>query len=138
MAGKPGHGGRPRKPVAHHILSGHYRPSRHGPRPAATVAFPAPTLAPPVPPQLLRGLRAPGRELVEELWKAYEFSAATFPLLRLIGEWTDRRVEAREGIAAAGLVTTVNGRSSLHALARLEQRSARNLMDLFRQLDLEK
>src|SRR5262252_5273763 len=41
MSGQPGRSGRRRKPLADLVLTGRYRPDRHGPLPAAGTPLPA-------------------------------------------------------------------------------------------------
>lgn len=130
-------GGRNRKSVAELVTSGTFRPSRH--RHLLAMPQPAPLVgpAPPVPKSLIRGLQAPGRALVKELWATYAFTVATRPLLRIAGEAMDARVQARAALAAGPVHTDAKGRLALKPYCRLEARAARTLMDALRQMDLE-
>jgi hypothetical protein len=146
MAGRVGRSGRPRKPLLDHIRDGTYRFDRHGPLPAdlpasgsAVVAFPVPTPPPAVPDDLLAGLKDAGRALVEQLWKDYQFSTATTPLLHELGRQADRLAEARTALVDKPLVYK-NSRNEpqLNPLLRAERNAVHTLMAIFNQLDLEK
>jgi hypothetical protein len=145
MSGTKGHsGGGNRKPIEAHVLRDSFRPSRHGARLAAlhaapqAIAFPVVSSPPPVPETLVAGLGAAGIALVRELWTDYEFTAATVPLLRLVGEQADRLAATREALAAQPLlVRAPSGAPIVHPMLRVEQRAVRNLMDLLKQMNLE-
>ena len=95
MAGKPGRSGRPRKPLAYHLLTGGYRPDRHGPLPA-NVAL---KLAPPVwtpDPDAVAALRPAGRALVEALLGVYEFTVVEGMLVLEAGRAADAVAAWRE------------------------------------------
>lgn len=97
MSGVKGRSGRRSLPVAHHIASGNYRPSRHGPRPlpgavaAFSVAAPAA-----VPATLVDGLGEAGATFVTACWREFaDWSTPSLLLLRRSGELVDLELTAR-------------------------------------------
>jgi hypothetical protein len=94
MAGKPGRSGRRMKTLANHVLTGTYRPDRHGLLPADLIPAPPPTGA--IPLSILAGLTGRGRAFVKAYWRAVGgWTPATLVLLREAGMLVDALETAR-------------------------------------------
>jgi hypothetical protein len=116
--------GRKKKPLAHHILTGGYRPVRHGPLPpggraAVLLQMPAPSAQEPDVDRLVDGLKSDGVELVSDMLSTYDgWTPADLRFLRLAGELLDRRAELRTLIASLAPGETELGLRLLHAERR--------------------
>jgi hypothetical protein len=104
MAGKPGRSGRPKLSLAHHLLSGTYRPDRHGPKPTTRGANALATEAAPgwMPdPADLQGIGEAGRVFVVRWLDAYEVSLAEGAQLLELAHVVDRLTAVRAALASA-------------------------------------
>src|SRR5262245_10817982 len=105
MSGMPGRSGRRPKPLADHVLSGTYRPSRHGPLPTdpvLTAAVPAASIravSAAKRRRVLEGLGAAGQHFCLVLLREYgNWGAADLELLREAGHAVDRLATLRTAI----------------------------------------
>jgi hypothetical protein len=113
MSGKAGRSGRPRKPLAHHLVTGSYRPDRHGPLPRNVLPMPAPPAQPWAPDAAaLTEMGPSGRAFVRVMVGSYEFSLVEGVLL----------LEAGHAVAALSAVRAINRtKGSLRELAAVER-----------------
>jgi hypothetical protein len=143
MSGVKGRSGRPRKPVAEHLLKGTYRADRHGPRPGAGgAASDSPMPIPRIPPALLEGLGPDGRAFVAGAWADFSgprgaWSGPDQALLRLAAEAHDTLAACRTAIARDGLMLTGRtGRQYASPWLRVQQATTRALLAIQKQLGL--
>ena len=82
------------KTLANHVLTGTYRPDRHGLRPADLIPTPPPTGA--IPLSILAGLTGRGRAFVKAYWRAVGgWTPASLVLLREAGMLVDALEQLR-------------------------------------------
>ncbi len=115
--------GRPRKPLATHVLHGSYRRDRHGELPAggraAVLQMPPPTHDAPDVEALMTGLELEGRQLIIEMLAAYSgWTPTDLRCLRLSAELLDRRAQLRALIAALPSGETDQALRLLHSERR--------------------
>jgi hypothetical protein len=126
--GGVGSGRYPKKTAAQHIVTGTYRPSRHGP----VVELPRPSVPISETAEAPAGLSEASRALRDRLldqydgWSAPELVLVDCALLAL-----DRAAECRTAIAAAGLTTAKGRAHPLLIVLRAEERFA---FDVLRRL----
>ncbi len=143
MAGvKRRSGGRNRLSAETHILNGTFRADRHGPRSAAPLMIGATALeiaVPPVPSDLVTGLRAPGRTFVTDVWAKYaDWGPIALVLLRQAAEVTDALATYRSQLTKDGcLLKGLRGKRYPHPLLRVEGQARAMLRGLLAQLNLE-
>lgn len=120
MAGQPGRsGGHNRKSVATHLVQGTYKPTRHGPLPAAVHPFPS-AATPDWHPKAsdVKALSARGRDWLAAAIAEFAFSAVEGQRL-LEALRTLSRVELLEAaVAVEGITTEGAPHPLLGALAR--------------------
>lgn len=129
-------GGRNKKSLQAHLLTGSYRPDRHG----ALALVPEPgSVAPtadrhPAPP----GLSAESQALWEATLDAFEgWTPLELSLFLLALEQLDLARQCRERIDAEGIVLgEKRGSRKAHPLLKVERGATMSVLALFRQLNL--
>ena len=139
--------GRKAKSPIERLVTGSWRPSRHGPPPStpvmagavAPLLFPQPAIPPP-PAALLAGLTEPALVFVRGAWEQYaSWSPADLVILRQAAEAVDALAEFQTRLAADGrLVTNDRGVLVVHPFLRPQQSTRHVLISLLAQLHLEK
>ena len=125
--------GRPRKPLAHHVLAGTYRADRHGPLPAHVHPIGAGTVDAWMPDAgQLAGLGPSGKLFVDRMTEAHTFTAAEGEIL----------IEAGHVVSALAAVRSEprKGKSlrDVGMLERLELGWSRQFGSLMAQLKVTK
>jgi hypothetical protein len=144
MAGVKGRSGRRRKTLEQHVLSGTYRPDRHGPLPKhlrdlrrgkskAGAGAPDPSAAIVTPSALVVGLADTGRELVTSVLESFDVNPAGYALLRAAAQQADRATELRALIRVAGVRSK---KGSPNPLLRVERGTVQLMVGCLRALGL--
>lgn len=125
MAGKPGRGGRPRKPLREHLLAGTWRRDRHGERPSNLAVLPTPASAAdwmPVPADVAK-LGSKARQILAAVLERYQLDPVEGQTLLLALAARTRLEALEEALEAQGVCGPDGAPSSLLVAAAREQRS---------------